>query len=119
MRASAQKGDLTDTKTKQLEFWQQFKEFASDKYPGLKLCSPRPQHWYDVAIGRSDCHISLVADSRENKVQCELYIPDSKNLYQTFLSSRNEIETDLKMQKPLEWQSFPKKSKPNSGDERF
>jgi len=109
VRKSAQDGDLTDTKTKQLEFWQQLKEFAATNQPGLKLRTPRPQHWFDVAIGRSDCHISLVVDSRENKVRCELYIPDSKELYQAFLSCRSEIENELDLMEPLEWQELPGK----------
>lgn len=109
VRTSAQDGDLTDTKTKQLEFWQQLKEFASTSHPELKLRTPRPQHWFDVAIGRSDCHIALVVDSRNDKVRCELYIPDSKELYQTFLSFRSQIEQELAIDEPLEWQELPGK----------
>jgi hypothetical protein len=109
VRTSTQDGDLTDTKTKQLEFWQQLKEFAATSHPELKLRTPRPQHWFDVAIGRSDCHVSLVVDSREDKVRCELYIPDSKELYQTFLSCREEIEKELSISEPLEWQELPGK----------
>jgi hypothetical protein len=109
VRTSTQDGDLTDTKTKQLEFWQQLKELASTSHPELKLRAPRPQHWFDVAIGRSDCHIALIVDTKEDKVRCELYIPDSKELYQTFLSFRSEIERELGIAEPLEWQELPRK----------
>jgi len=107
VKTSAQDGDLTDTKTKQLEFWQQLKEFATDKYPELRLRTPRPQHWYDVSIGRSDCHIAFIADSRENQVRCELYIPDSKDLFKTFLASAPLIEKELGTS--LDWQELPGK----------
>lgn len=106
VRTSAQGKDLTDTKTKQLEFWQQFKEFVATSHPELKLRTPRPQHWFIIAIGRSDCHVSLVVDSREDKVRCELYIPNSKELYQTFLSCKSEIENELDISEPLEWQEL-------------
>ncbi len=109
VRSSTQDGDLTDTRTKQLEFWQQLKEFAATSHPELKLRAPRPQHWFDIAIGRSDCHVSLVVDSREDKVRCELYIPDSKDLYQIFLSRRDEIEKELGIAESLEWQELPGK----------
>lgn len=109
VRTSAQDGDLTDTKTKQLEFWQQLKEFASDKYPELRLRTPRPQHWYDVSIGRSDCHVAFITDSRENQVRCELYIPDSKDLFKSFLASKVQIEKELDLSEPLEWQELPGK----------
>jgi len=109
VKTSAQDGDLTDTKTKQLEFWQQLKEFATDKYPELRLRTPRPQHWYDISIGRSDCHICFVADSRENQVRCELYIPDSKDLFKTLLASAAQIEKELELGAPLDWQELPGK----------
>ena len=109
VRTSTQEGDLTDTKTKQLEFWQGLKDFASDKYPELRLRTPRPQHWYDVAIGRADCHVALIADSRENQVRCELYIPDSKDLFKAFLASKVQIEKELGLIEPLEWQELPGK----------
>ena len=109
VKTSAQDGDLTDTKTKQLEFWQQLKEFATDKYPDIRLRTPRPQHWYDISIGRSDCHICFIADSRENQVRCELYIPDSKDLFKTFLASAAQIEKELALGAPLDWQELPGK----------
>lgn len=109
IRTSTSDGDLTDTKTRQLEFWQQFKEFASGKHPELKLRTPRPRHWYDVAIGRSDCHIAFITDSRKDKVGCELYIPDSKELYRSFLNSRAEIEKQLGLVGTLDWQELPGK----------
>jgi hypothetical protein len=109
VKTSAQDGDLTDTRTKQLEFWQQLKEFATDKYPDLRLRTPRPQHWYDISIGRSDCHICFIADSRENQVRCELCIPDSKDLFKTFLASAAQIEKELALGAPLDWQELPGK----------
>ncbi len=109
VKTSAQDGDLSDTRTKQLEFWQQLKEFASDKYPSLRLRAPRPQHWYDVAIGRADCHICFIVDSRENHVRCDLYIPDSKELFRTFLASAAQIEKELALDASLDWRELPGK----------
>lgn len=109
VQLSTRDGDLSDTKTKQLEFWQQFKEYAAINHPHLKLRTPRPQHWFDIAIGRSECHITLVVDTREDKVRCELYIPDSKHLYQTFLSNQEAIERQLNISDTLEWQELPGK----------
>ena len=109
VRVSSQDGDLSDTKTMQLEFWQQLRQFASGNYPELKLRSPRPQHWYDVAVGRSDCHVALTIHSRENRVGCELYIPDSKELYKDFLSNREQIEKELALSEKLDWQELPEK----------
>ncbi|HOO45694.1 MAG TPA: DUF4268 domain-containing protein [Deltaproteobacteria bacterium] len=107
VRTSAHEGALTDTKTKQLEFWQLFKDYTAAKIPTLKLRTPRPQHWFDVSIGRSDCHITLIVDSQDNKVRCELYIPDSKELYKTFLENKDKIEKELGIPEHFEWQELP------------
>lgn len=104
VRTRAKDGELTDTKVKQLEFWQQLKLFASKKYPKIRLRSPRPQHWFDISIGRADCHITLIADSRENQVRCELYIPDSKPLYTILFASKTQIEKELGFS--LDWQEL-------------
>ena len=109
VRTIANEGDLTDTKTKQLEFWEQMKAFASDTYPQLRLRSPRPQGWFDVSIGRSDCHLSLAVDSRDNLVHCDLYIPDSKELFKKLIESKVEIEKELNLTEPPEWKELPGK----------
>lgn len=109
VRASANDGELSDTKTKQLEFWQLLKERAATKCPELKLRTPRPQHWFEVAVGRSDCQISLTIVSRDDYAGCELYIPASKELFQSLFSNREQIESELGIAEPLDWRELPHK----------
>ena len=106
VRTSAKNGDLSDTKTKQLEFWERLKEFATEKYPQLKLRSPLPQHWFNFSIGRSDCNGCMIADSQKNQVRCELYIPDSKGLFKVFFESKARIEKELGVSEPVSWQKL-------------
>lgn len=100
--------ELSDTKLMQLEFWQQLKEFSSAKKPAIKLRTPRAQHWYDVAIGRSDCHVVLTAYPSENRAGCELYIPNSKSLFAGLYSNREAVENELGLTE-LIWQELPEK----------
>jgi len=109
VQASAQGGELGETKMKQLQFWEQFREYAIDKHPELRLPTPRPQHWCGIAIGRSDCHVSLVVDSRENQVRCDLYIPNSKDLFQTLSARQAEIVEALAIVDKLVWMELPGK----------
>ncbi len=99
---------LSDTKLLQLEFWQQLREFASTCKPPLKLRTPRAQHWYDVAIGRSDCHVTFTALASEKLIGCELYIPNSKQLFKTLFSNKDSIESTLGIG-TLSWQELPEK----------
>lgn len=109
IRTRPQSGDLTDTKIKQLEFWQQLKEYAAIKQPELKLSTPHPRHWYTVSVGRSDFIVSLTMYTRENKVGCEIYIKDDKELFNEFLSCKSEIEKELSLTEYLDWQELPAK----------
>ena len=101
--------ELTDTRARQLQFWQGLKEHSTTHHTDLKLRTPRAQHWYNIAIGRADCHVSLIVDSQQDQIRCELYIPDSKELFQTFLSNKARIEAELQVPEPLEWQELPGK----------
>jgi len=100
--------ELSDTKLLQLEFWQQLKDVAAISKPPLQLRTPQAQHWYDIAIGRSDCHVSFNMLATKNQVSCELYIPNSKPLFFALYSNKNAIEDALGIN-DLSWLELPEK----------
>lgn len=102
-------GTLTETKIRQLDFWEQLKMFAAQHRPPLRLPTPRAQHWYNVAVGRSDCHLSLTLHIMDNKIGCELYIPNNKALYHVIYAKKDEIQEALAMAGTLVWQELPEK----------
>lgn len=106
VRTSLQSGEVSDTKTRQLEFWGQLKTYANDNYPQLKLRTPKPKHWFDVSIGRADCHVCLIVDSQKNHVRCELYIPNSKELFKSLHEAKTKIEQELGVPESLSWQDL-------------
>lgn len=98
---------LTETKLTQLEFWNQFKEYGRRNKTKLRFQKTYPQHWTNISIGRSDAHIALTINSRENLFGTELYIPDNKELYAHLLEHKKEIEKDLG--EKAEWMELPGK----------
>jgi hypothetical protein len=102
-------GTLPEVKAMQLDFWQQLKDYGEEKGVDFKFRKPRAQHWYDFSIGRADCHLAFVADTKDQSVKCEFYIPDDKHLYEWLASHKTEIEKDLAIQDKLEWQPLPEK----------
>lgn len=106
VRGTSSDDSQTETKTTQLEFWQRLREYVAGRHPELKLRKPAAQHWYDVAIGRSDCHVCLTVLSREDKVGCELYINNDKALFASLLKERDSIEKDLGLEGKLDWQEL-------------
>ena len=96
---------LTDTKIKQQDFWDKFKEYAEKNNTRLSLRKTRPQHWYNIAYGTSEAHIALSINTQENNIGCEIYIRHSKDYYNYLLSNKEIIEAELG--ESLEWMELP------------
>jgi len=99
--------NLTDTKVLQLDFWNKFKEYASANKTKLKLRKADPQHWFNISYGSSESHICLTLNTRESQIACEIYIDDSKELFNHLFSNKDNIEKDLG--EKLEWLELPGK----------
>ncbi|MDP2907178.1 MAG: DUF4268 domain-containing protein [Nanoarchaeota archaeon] len=107
IKTTAGKSELSTTKGMQLEFWNKFKEYASSKNTNLRLRKVYPQHWCDISYGNSESHIDLTINTQANKLGCEIYIPDSKDLFNEFYKHKKEIEDELG--EKLEWLELPRK----------
>lgn len=99
----------TDIKTIQLEFWNGFKEYVQNNPTSLRLThKAHPQNWYNINLKRSKAHISLTANTMANVLTCEIYIPDSKELYNELVKHKGEIGYELGEE--LEWMELPDKN---------
>lgn len=94
--------ETSETKTLQYEFWNKFKEYVQAKKTKLKLPKVKPQNWLYISIGNSKAALSLTTNTQKNQIACEIYIPDSKELYQYLANSKEAIEDELG--KKMEWQ---------------
>ena len=105
---STSKVTLTDTKILQKEFWDNMVDFFDENNSFLTLRTPRPQHWFNVSIGRSFFSIALTINTRTNKLGCEIYIrgQDAKNWFNKLYEDKDKIESELSFQ--LDWQELPK-----------
>lgn len=101
IKKSSTQSNLTDTKLMQLEFWTQFKGYAASNQSNLRLRKAYPQHWYDISIGNSKSHLCLVVDTQNDQIRCELYIPNSKELFKALYAEKDAISNKLDYE--LEW----------------
>lgn len=100
------KSNLTNTKLYQLEFWEGMKEYNNASGSKLRFSrTPLAQHWYDVSIGSSRCHISLTVNTQAKSIACDLYIPNSKALYKKLHDQKDEIEQEIGQ--ALDWMELP------------
>ncbi|HEV7423721.1 MAG TPA: DUF4268 domain-containing protein [Candidatus Paceibacterota bacterium] len=107
VKSSVDSAELTDTKIKQLQFWDAFKSYAKQANTTLRFQKSYPQHWTNISIGNSDSHIALTVNSRDEVFTCDIYIPDNKELFQHFFENKDKIEMDLS--ETLEWMELPNK----------
>lgn len=107
VKSSSESAELTDTKLGQLEFWDSFKNYAKQNNTILKFQKSYPQHWTDISVGSSNCHISLTLNSKDKSIACELYINDNKELFHKLLDQKDAIESALS--EKLDWKELPAK----------
>lgn len=97
---------LSDTKKSHLEFWNALKEYMTEAGTDIRLRTPRPQHWYTMAVGRSKFNLSLTTNTQSKRIGCELYIrgKNAKLAFSLVKEKQSEIESNLG---PLDWQELP------------
>lgn len=95
-------GEYNKSQGEKIEFWTRFNEILVERGKPFNIRKPTADHWYDIAIGTSEAHISLTIVNREGCVGVELYISDNKELYDRLYAQKDEIEEKLGLSP--EWQ---------------
>ena len=93
--------DLSSHRLLQLDFWTQFNKFfeLNKTLFNIRIAKPRP--WYDFSIGSSKAHLCLGIQIHSKCIRCELYISDSKLLFDKLYNDKKDIETEFG--NALEW----------------
>ena len=92
VKSLANSGDLNDSQVKRLEFWSMFNDVLDQKGKPFNKHKATTDHWYTVAVGSSQCYISIDLVNKEHKIRVGLWITDNKEMFDMFYSHREEIE---------------------------
>lgn len=97
----------TPTKQRQLKFWTGWQAWLQAKGSTLRTQKPLPQHWTNIALGRSGIHLAASVNSRESRVGMEVYIghENSKDMFKQLKAHQAEIDQALGCK--LEWMELP------------
>jgi hypothetical protein len=108
-------GAQTERKQMQLEFWTAFRDFVTDRESRIKATKPFPQHWMNIAVGRSGFHLAAIAaffdsvaksyDSHELRAELLMNDTNSKTYFTMLEEMKLEIETALG--ESLTWHNPP------------
>ena len=100
---------MSDTANLQYEFWSEFNRNAytnSAFTKSFSLRKPYAQHWYDLSIGSSQCHICLTASRQKKQITASLYITDGDELFNKLQSNKQALEKSIGSK--LEWRGEKK-----------
>jgi hypothetical protein len=103
-RVRGDSGTMNKSQSARLEFWAKFGEFVTDRGRPFNVGKASTDHWTNVAIGSSKAIISITLNSKEGRIGVELYISDSKSLFDELHSQKQEIESELGFE--LDWQKL-------------
>jgi len=106
-KALAKAGELNNSQKCRYEFWCRFNEAVSQKGKPFNLRKANTDHWYDIAIGSSQCHISIDLINKEHVIRVSLYIKDNKELFEDLLKNKTNIETAFG--ESLNWEKLENK----------
>lgn len=92
VKSIAHKGELNETQTNRIQFWTQFNDEIEQRGKPFNKRKATSDHWYSVAIGSSQCHISIDLVNKEHRIRVGVWVPDNKELYDCFYEHKDEIE---------------------------
>ncbi len=92
IKVIAHDGKMNESQGKRLEFWTMFNQVLEERgYPFNKR-KASTDHWYSVAVGLSQCHISIDLVNKEHKIRVSVWIPDNKELFDSLYQNKEAIE---------------------------
>jgi hypothetical protein len=105
--SEAAEGEVSDTKLLQQEYWTALRDLLLERQTVLRPQKPRPQHWTNFSIGRSNFDLYAAVNSQKNVIQTGIYCSGrhAKPHFHLLKRQRDEIEKELGW--PLEWVELP------------
>lgn len=101
---------INETQQQRLDYWTAFEDYAFQNVQFSKQFNrskPSTDHWLNFSIGSSACHIVVSQIRKRNELAVELYIDNSKELFQSLLSHKADIESTAELS--LDWRELPDK----------
>ena len=105
-RISQDKG-MNESQGCRLEFWTQFNDILEQRGKPFNKRKATTDHWYSVAVGSSECQISIDLVNKEHKIRVGLWIADNKERFDYMKQHKTEIEAAMGM--ALSWERLDNK----------
>ena len=100
-------GEMNKSQSERLEFWNKFNEVIIERGKPFNVRKATTDHWYDVALGTSEAHISISLVNKESCITVEVYVSDNKKFFDELYAKKDNIEQELGFN--LDWQRLDDK----------
>ena len=107
VKALSNSAGLNESQIKRQEFWTMFNDILEQRGKPFNKRKATTDHWYSVAVGSSQCHISIDLVNKDHKMRVGLWVDDNKDLFDMLYSHKDEIEATFG--EPLEWDRLDNK----------
>lgn len=101
IKAIEKSNTMNESMARRVEFWTRFNEILTEKGLPFNKRKASTDHWYDVAVGSSKCHVEIDLVNKQSFIRVNMIIPESKEQYDNFLNHKSEIENSIGY--PLTW----------------
>lgn len=100
-------GELSKAQSERFNFWNKLNEVVVSRNKPFNIRKATTDHWYNVAIGTSEAHISITLVNKTNSIGIEVYISDNKELFDKLYSESESIQNELGFN--MDWQRLDNK----------
>jgi len=101
-------GKLSDARQLQLDWWTMFREALVASNLVGSTQTPRPQYWYNVALGRAGIYLSNIANTYDNHIGVRIYLKGQgggDSALEQLSADREAIEQEIGQR--LQWNPNP------------
>jgi hypothetical protein len=94
-----------------IAFWQDIHQRLKQEKLPFSLQSPGPDHWSNVALGRSNFHLAMLLTPKNQSIGVELYVKPpgwKESAFEQLKADQAAIERELG--RPLDWRPMPDKA---------
>ena len=103
VKHSADNLKLSERNLLQLDFWEAFNKYLSDKKTKVRVKKAAARRYYNVYTYDPYFEIGCVVGFGKKFIRCEIWIRDNKSLFHHLLSEKDSLKKDLGFE--LEWKN--------------
>lgn len=107
--AAKSSGTLTETQQMQLEFWTMFRDRLLEQKVIPSAQTPRPQYWFDVALGRSNISLSNILDTSAGRIGIRVYLGNRIAEAALAQLEKDKVAIENEIGEKLLWNPTPEK----------